>query len=120
MSNFAQSNTLWNFYLSQIYLLEESWAELFILAASQWPLLPRQLASIAAKGNLDEDAVETMRAVDDIIQRFQTLRTDTNEYSCLKAICLFEPGKISTPGVEISPQDIISLLFPSEDSNKFR
>eukprot|EP00112_Aurelia_sp_Birch-Aquarium-sp1_P005232 Seg1592.3 transcript_id=Seg1592.3/GoldUCD/mRNA.D3Y31 product="Nuclear receptor subfamily 2 group E member 1" protein_id=Seg1592.3/GoldUCD/D3Y31 len=112
----------------QIYLLEESWAELFILAASQWPLLPRQLASIAAKGNLDEDAVETMRAVDDIIQRFQALRTDTNEYSCLKAICLFEPGTVGITDpqsveiiqdrCQIALSDYIRSQYPS-DARKF-
>ena len=93
----------------QIYLLEESWTELFVLAASQWPLLPSSLTSRAMKGDFDEDAIETIRAFDAIMERFRCLRVDTNEYSCLKAICLFEPGRfICCRNRAIAPKTMVN------------
>eukprot|EP00794_Sanderia_malayensis_P012854 gene12854-14178_t len=74
----------------QVYLLEESWSELFLLAAAQWPLLPRPLLHSTLASSLDDDAMETLRSLEEILERLRALHVDTNEYSCLKAICLFE------------------------------
>eukprot|EP00794_Sanderia_malayensis_P012858 gene12858-14183_t len=78
----------------QVYLLEESWSELFLLAAAQWPLLPRPLLHSTLASSLDDDAMETLRSLEEILERLRALRVDTNEYSCLKAICLFEAGTV--------------------------
>eukprot|EP00795_Rhopilema_esculentum_P005325 gene5325-494_t len=112
----------------QIYLLEESWTELFTLAASQWPLLPSPLVTAAIKGNRSEDAIETVHAFDEIIERFHCLRADTSEYSCIKAICLFEPatsGLTDARSVEViqdrcqtALSDYIRAQHPS-DSRRF-
>lgn len=109
-------------------MLEESWSELFILAASQWPLLPRPLFKNTLASNFDEEVIEALRSMEDVMERFQALRVDTNEYSCLKAICLFEAGTVglsdpqTTEAIQDRCQtalsDYIRAQYPS-DARKF-
>lgn len=38
----------------------------------------------------------SMRILDELVQPFQELQIDDNEYACLKAIIFFDPGTVCT------------------------
>ncbi|ELT91492.1 hypothetical protein CAPTEDRAFT_53417, partial [Capitella teleta] len=88
-------------FRDQAILLEESWSELFILSAAQWslPLDPNSLLSAngVANDNHPSDTPAAMmaqiRAMKDIVARFNALRVDATECACLKALVLFKAGR---------------------------
>lgn len=90
----------WN--LLQVILLEESWAELFLLNAIQWcmPLDPSNcpLFSVAEhcnniNGNTNnmskQELALDIRVLHDTLCRFKSILVDPAEFACLKAIVLF-------------------------------
>lgn len=90
----------WN--LLQVILLEESWAELFLLNAVQWcmPLDPSNcpLFSVAEhcngiNGNTNniskQELALDIRILHDTLCRFKSILVDPAEFACLKAIVLF-------------------------------
>ncbi|XP_041369814.1 nuclear receptor subfamily 2 group E member 1-like [Gigantopelta aegis] len=96
-------------FRDQAILLEESWCELFVLSAAQWSL-PIDAASLLGAGAFSPDAhnsekgsmvVLQIRALQDIISRFNVLRVDATEFACLKAMVLF---KSETRGLRDSLQ----------------
>ncbi|XP_066916650.1 COUP transcription factor 1-like [Clytia hemisphaerica] len=81
----------------QISLLCSSWSELYILTSSQYcacqginaktfsrlTRINRQFKSPSHE--------HSMQMLEEIIDKFKSMNTDTNEFSCLKALALFNP-----------------------------
>ncbi len=86
----------------QVILLEESWAELFLLCAIQWSM-PMETSPLFATPDLmptapngkASSAAGDMRTLQEITNRFRNLQVDPAEFACLKAIALFKPGESS-------------------------
>ncbi|XP_069119677.1 photoreceptor-specific nuclear receptor-like isoform X1 [Argopecten irradians] len=85
-------------FRDQAILLEESWSELFVLSAAQWSL-PIDVATLLAPGSLHLDPqigekhaimAANLRILNDVIARLNSLRVDSTEYACLKALVLFK------------------------------
>lgn len=86
---------------SQVILLEESWAELFLLNAIQWcmPLDPSNCALFSVTEHCNSNIVGTgmskqelaldIRTLHDTLCRFKSILVDPAEFACLKAIVLF-------------------------------
>lgn len=82
-------------------LLRLSWSELFILNAAQ-SALPIHMAPLLAAAGFHSSPMSAERVVSfmdqvrvfqDQVDKLNRLQVDTAEYSCLKAIALFSPGK---------------------------
>lgn len=84
---------------TKVILLEESWAELFLLNAIQWcmPLDPSSCALFSvsehcnnAIGNgINKQIALDIRSLHDTLCRFKSVLVDPAEFACLKAIVLF-------------------------------
>ncbi|XP_045595951.2 photoreceptor-specific nuclear receptor isoform X1 [Procambarus clarkii] len=103
-------------FRDQAILLEESWSELFVVAAAQWSLPLDEGSLVRGAGvSVEQEAglareVEAMR---DVITRLHALRVDHTEYACLKALILFRPearGLRDGYGVEVL-QDQTQLML---------
>lgn len=84
----------------QVILLEESWAELFLLCAIQWsmpmetsPLFSTPDHSQHTPNGKASSAISDMKMLQEITNRFRSLQVDPAEFACLKAIALFKPGE---------------------------
>nr|CAD7408237.1 unnamed protein product [Timema cristinae] len=83
-------------FRDQVILLEEAWAELFLLNAVQWcmPLESSPLfsvsehASVVPNGKASQVAAD-VRVLNDTLLRFKAVGVDPAEFACLKAIVLF-------------------------------
>lgn len=90
-----------NSFVSQVILLEESWAELFLLNAIQWcmPLDASNCALFSVTEHCNSNIVGTgiskqelaldIRTLHDTLCRFKSILVDPAEFACLKAIVLF-------------------------------
>jgi nuclear receptor subfamily 2 group E protein 3 len=85
----------------QVILLEEAWAELFLLNAVQWcmPLESSPLFSVSdhASGvpnGKDSQVAADIRILNDTLLRFKAIGVDPAEFACLKAIVLFRSGEV--------------------------
>ncbi|CAB0013438.1 unnamed protein product [Nesidiocoris tenuis] len=81
-------------FRDQVILLEECWAELFILNAVQWclPLDPNPLFCVAnhvISGSNSRHIAVDVRILNDIYQRYRTVAVDAAEFAYLKAIVIF-------------------------------
>lgn len=88
-------------FRDQVILLEESWAELFLLNAIQWcmPLDASGCALFSVSEhctNLGSNAIikqgqiaQDLRSLHDTLCRFKSVLVDPAEFACLKAIVLF-------------------------------
>ena len=81
-------------------LLEETWAELFLLCAIQWsmplessPLLSATEHAQNAPNGKAASALSDIRVLQEITARFRAVHVDPAEFACLKAVVLFKPGK---------------------------
>jgi nuclear receptor subfamily 2 group E protein 3 len=84
-----------------VILLEEAWAELFLLNAVQWcmPLEASPLFSVSdhaagVPNGKDSQVVADIRILNDTLLRFKAVGVDPAEFACLKAIVLFRSGEI--------------------------
>lgn len=85
----------------QCLLLQITWNELFLLNASQcnMPIQATQLLILNGihTNTIDADKVQTYldqtRKFQEQVEKFKLMHLDHAEYSCLKAIILFTPGK---------------------------
>jgi nuclear receptor subfamily 2 group F protein 3 len=85
----------------QCLLLQVSWNELFLLNASQchMPIQATQLLILNGihTNTIDTDKVQTYldqtRKFQEQVEKFKLMHLDHAEYSCLKAIILFTPGR---------------------------
>lgn len=99
----------------QVALLRNCWSELFILSTAQhcstFQFNPRSLAAYgngegtnnghmsgkrSPEDNGGNNNQDNLKMFEDLIEKFKALQTDAAEFSCLKALVLFNPGKIST------------------------
>ncbi|RWS26356.1 photoreceptor-specific nuclear receptor-like protein, partial [Leptotrombidium deliense] len=83
-------------FRDQVILLEESWAELFLLCAIQWclPIENCQMFSNAASNEnsvIGGERLSDLRVLNDTFNRFKGLVVDAAEFACLKALSLFKP-----------------------------
>ena len=93
-------------------LLKSSWSELYILNTSQHcsiyqlnarSLTPMNISPQAEnyvneqrKRNNGNDSPESsFKAFEELVEKFKNLHTDAAEFSCLKALVLFNPGNCS-------------------------
>lgn len=79
-------------------LLNDSWAELFIVAASQWGL------------SIDQEIVTSfpfLKHVQNVFKSFESLKIDNFEAACLKALILFRDDTLD--GQTTSQQHILLL-----------
>jgi hypothetical protein len=85
----------------QCVLLQITWNELFLLNASQcnMPIQATQLLILNGihTNTIDSDKVQTYldqtRKFQEQVEKFKLMHLDHAEYSCLKAIILFTPGR---------------------------
>lgn len=87
-------------FRDQVILLEESWAELFLLNAIQWcmPLetsgcalfsVAEHVGSSNGAANKQGHIAQDIRVLHDTLCRFKSVLVDPAEFACLKAIVLF-------------------------------
>jgi len=81
----------------KVGLLRQSWSELFVLNAAQCSLPLHVAPLLAAAGiHVRPDRVvafmDHIRLFQDQVDKLRALRVDSAEYSCLKAIVLFNAG----------------------------
>jgi len=84
----------------QVSLLRQAWSELFVLNAAQCSM-PLHVAPLLAAAGLHASPMAADRVVafmdhirlfQDQVDKLRALRVDSAEYSCLKAIVLFNAG----------------------------
>lgn len=82
----------------QTLLLEQSWADMFLLSLARWnvPVEIDILIELGSKKNggymeVNEDVISDLLRLKGIVQKFNVMRLDSTEYSCVKAIILFKP-----------------------------
>ncbi|XP_017493257.1 PREDICTED: steroid receptor seven-up, isoforms B/C-like, partial [Rhagoletis zephyria] len=80
----------------QVALMRAVWSELFILNASQYSMPLNAVSLLAAHigGGAPERMLtfmEQMRSLNTQVEKMTSLHVDSAEYSCLKAIVLFNP-----------------------------
>ena len=75
-------------------LLEESWAELFLLCSIQWclPLHSATIFSASQFPDLAPALAAALAQLSSVMDLFKELDIDPAEFACLKAIILFKPG----------------------------
>ena len=75
----------------QVALLEESWADLFVISLAQWKLplnyLPMLTKSMNSPLTLD------LIKINNLTSKIDLHRLDSTEYACLKALAVFKPGE---------------------------
>ena len=86
----------------QCLLLQVTWSELFLLNASQCNM-PVQTTQLLILNGIHSNTIETermqtyldqTRKFQEQVEKFKSMHLDHAEYSCLKAIILFTPGRI--------------------------
>jgi nuclear receptor subfamily 2 group E protein 3 len=100
-----------------VILLEEAWAELFLLNAVQWcmPLEASPLFSVSdhaagVPNGKDSQVATDIRILNDTLLRFKAVGVDPAEFACLKAIVLFRSGELYLWFVERRCQELYLLL----------
>jgi len=72
-----------------VSLLEESWAELFVISLAQWKL-PFSYLSMLTK-NMNSPLTLDLLRVNSLTAKIDLHRLDSTEYACLKALAVFKP-----------------------------
>jgi nuclear receptor subfamily 2 group E protein 3 len=101
MFPFNARSVLYRLYRSfQVILLEEAWAELFLLNAVQWcmpletsPLFSVSEHAVGVPNGKDSQVAADVRVLNDSLLRFKAVGVDPAEFACLKAIVLFRSGE---------------------------
>ncbi|XP_055320370.1 photoreceptor-specific nuclear receptor isoform X1 [Sitodiplosis mosellana] len=121
-------------FRDQVILLEESWAELFLLNAIQWcmPLDPSNcpLFSVAEhcnniNGNTNnmskQELALDIRVLHDTLCRFKSILVDPAEFACLKAIVLFrsETRGLKDPAPIENLQDQAQVMLSEHCRRQF-
>ncbi|XP_037044377.1 photoreceptor-specific nuclear receptor isoform X2 [Bradysia coprophila] len=118
-------------FRDQVILLEESWAELFLLNAIQWcmPLDPTNCALFSVSehcnnviGNgLNKQIALDIRSLHDTLCRFKSVLVDPAEFACLKAIVLFrsETRGLKDPAQIENLQDQAQVMLSQHCRGQF-
>ncbi len=86
----------------QIILLEESWSELFVLAAAQFAL-PIETGILMTAANMSglfsssPSSVSQITKFQETVAKFKQMNVDATEYACLRAVTLFKTCKLVKP-----------------------
>ncbi|XP_067947237.1 nuclear receptor subfamily 2 group E member 1-like [Watersipora subatra] len=73
----------------QVALLEDSWADLFVISLAQWKLPFNHLPMLAKNmGSLTLDLIK----ITSLTSKIDLHRLDSTEYACLKALAVFKPS----------------------------
>ena len=84
----------------QIALLCASWSELYILTSSQHCMCQqintKTLLTLTRHNQQINSPLhgDSLKMFEEMIDKFKSLNTDSNEFSCLKALVLFNPGEL--------------------------
>lgn len=82
-------------YADQMTLLRSCWSELFVLSAAQWSS-PLSMLPYPTTGNFyltyPQDAMHHICLFQEAVMKLKKRFIDTTEFSCLKALILFNPG----------------------------
>lgn len=105
-------------------LLEESWAELFLLNAIQWcmPIDPSSCSlfsitehcnNLSGTGVTKQEMAADIRVLHDTLCRFKSVLVDPAEFACLKAVVLFrsETRGLKDPAQIENLQDQAQVCF---------
>ncbi|XP_035712614.1 photoreceptor-specific nuclear receptor isoform X1 [Folsomia candida] len=94
-------------FRDQVILLEEAWADLFLLNAIQWCMPGDSVPLFSASDHLSHlpggKAVQIagdLRTLNEALSRFRAIGVDPAEFACLKAIALFRSGELYTRGLK--------------------
>ncbi|CAG7731774.1 unnamed protein product [Allacma fusca] len=86
-------------FRDQVILLEEAWADLFLLNAIQWCMPGDSVSLFSATDHLSHlpngKAVQVagdLRTLNEALVRYRSIGVDPAEFACLKAIALFKSG----------------------------
>lgn len=103
----------------QVALLRLSWSELFVLNAAQ-SALPLHMAPLLAAAGFHASPMSADRVVSfmdqirifqDQVEKLNRLQVDSAEYSCLKAIALFTPGRLALSPALPPPRSIGTPIY---------
>ncbi|KAJ6641738.1 Photoreceptor-specific nuclear receptor [Pseudolycoriella hygida] len=118
-------------FRDQVILLEECWADLFLLNAIQWcmPLDPTNCALFSVSehcnnvvGNgLNKQIALDIRSLHDTLCRFKSVLVDPAEFACLKAVVLFrsEARGLKDPAQIENLQDQAQVMLAQHCRNQF-
>ena len=101
----------------QAALLEESWAQLFLLCSIQWcsgpnsPPTSQAIFSPSEFPDLPAPLSETLALLRSSLEVFSQLNIDPAEFACMKAIVLFKPGGFPPVIMNFSPHISLSLSY---------
>ena len=107
----------------QVSLLRLSWSELFVLNAAQCSM-PLHVAPLLAAAGLHASPMAADRVVafmdhirvfQDQVEKLKSLRVDSAEYSCLKALVLFSSGNYIMPSTGASYCSYATSVFMSKN-----
>ncbi|XP_055597844.1 photoreceptor-specific nuclear receptor-like isoform X2 [Uranotaenia lowii] len=120
-------------FRDQVILLEESWAELFLLNAIQW-CMPIE-TSACTLFSLNEHCASTnnsgvfkpgqlaqdLRVLNDTLCRFKSVMVDPAEFACMKAIVLFrsEARGLKDPVQIENLQDQAQVMLAQHSRSQF-
>lgn len=86
-------------HLDQVTLLRENWSKIFIINLAQWGMPEFELAPLVDEAvekipnqHLDK-VLNNMGKLNEVIYKLVQLQLDRAEFSLLKALALFNPGK---------------------------
>ncbi|GAB0088351.1 photoreceptor-specific nuclear receptor [Sergentomyia squamirostris] len=120
-------------FRDQVILLEESWAELFLLNSIQWcmPLdtascslfsSAEHCANLSNPGVMKQTQVsQDVRTLHDTLCRFKSVLVDPAEFACLKAIVLFrsETRGLKDPAQIENLQDQAQVMLAQHCRSQF-
>ncbi|XP_055698280.1 photoreceptor-specific nuclear receptor isoform X2 [Phlebotomus papatasi] len=120
-------------FRDQVILLEESWAELFLLNSIQW-CMPLDTASCSLFSSTEHCAnltnagvmkhtqvAQDVRTLHDTLCRFKSVLVDPAEFACLKAIVLFrsETRGLKDPAQIENLQDQAQVMLAQHCRSQF-
>ena len=94
-------------HFDQVTLLQENWAKIFVINLVQWAM-PFELAPLVAEvvektssEHLDR-VLHNIGKLNEVVFKFVQLDLNRAEFSLLKALALFNPGKPKTDSISVS------------------
>jgi len=88
-----------------VTLLEDNWAELYVLCSLQWSMATEKstLFSPCHYELLEFESVAYLKHLHGLLAKFQEYKVNPAEFACLKAIVLFRSGSRTSDSSSIDP-----------------
>ena len=112
----------------QALLLEYSWSEIFLLNLAQLnvPLAMETMIKLTQqnkeyqndKSDIDKETLNELVHIQSVVFKLKTLNMTSSEYSCVKAVILFKPGKVAVTTIKKSLRLIYFILRSQKMSIK--